>query len=136
MTPATQKDRHHASDDPAGDRATGRLSVIGGANPVHRAHAVPEPIAHQGEPTLIVRLPATPGRAPAAPPVAAKADLQVKRYHGGAANDERYTATLLAASATPAALLAALAAAASQIEDLARAGSPDDQVILNIAIRR
>ena len=133
MKPA---DRHHPSDDPRGNRATPRLRMIGGANPAHRAHAVPERVAPQAEPTPIVLLPAAPAGEPAAPPITAKADLRVKRYHGAAAEDDRYTAILRASSDAPAALLAALAAAASQIEDLARVGSPDDHLVLTLSIRR
>jgi hypothetical protein len=128
MKPATLKDRRHAFEKTDRDGKTARFTVIGRAT---AADATP-----QREPTPIGRPSVAPGQAAAAPPMVAAAELRVKRFHGTAAEDVCYTATLHASSAAPAALLAALADAAAQIEDLARAGSPGEHVILSVAIRR
>ncbi|CAA9527265.1 MAG: hypothetical protein AVDCRST_MAG73-506, partial [uncultured Thermomicrobiales bacterium] len=94
-----------------------------------------ERVAPHREPTPIVRLPVAPGQEPV-PRAVAEADLRVKRFRGDAVVQERYTVSLRAASAAPAALLAALADAAGRIEDLAADGSPDDYLVLTVAVRR
>ena len=139
MKLAMPKVRHRASEDPSRDGKPARFTMIGGsagADAAPWAPVVPEQVAPRRELAPLVRLPVAPGRAPAPPRVVAEADLRVKRYRGGGAEDERYTATLRASAAAPAALLAALADAAHQIEDLVRDGSPDDHVVLNVTIRR
>ena len=81
-----------------------------------------------------MRLPAAPGRGPAALPVLAGTKLQVERFPGGVVEDERYRIEFRPSAAVSAALVAALAGAATQIEVLDRSGSPDEPVILNVAI--
>jgi len=140
MALAMQSDRHHTHsvDDPEEDRQSGRVTTIGRGDVVQRPRANSARPTRRQDLTLIVHLPVVPAivLAPAAPRVAAEANLQVKRFHNGVAEDDRYTAALDAASDAPAALLAALADAATRIEDLVRAGAPDDHVIMTISIRR
>jgi len=130
---------HPTNEDSGLDDPAGRLSVINGAAsvaPPPWPHGAPVPIAPRRYPVPIVRVPVDSGREPATPRVVAQADLQVKRFHGRRADDQRYTATLHPASTAPAELLAALTEAAREIEDFTRAGSPEDHLILTIAIRR
>lgn len=134
MRPARRTDRHNAAHGPGGTH----LTLIDAAGAAPRAHAAQARSVPPRELAQIVHLPVAPTvvREPAAPRVVAEASLQVKRFHGGVADDDRYTATLHAASDAPAALLAALADAATRIEDLVRAGAPDDRLIMTISIRR
>lgn len=138
MALAMQSDRQYTTDDPKADRQSARVTTIDRAEIATPPETGPAPFSRQRDLTPIVHLPVTPAivLAPAAPRVAAEANLQVKRFHDGLAEDDRYTATLDAASDAPAALLAALADAAARIEDLTRAGAPDDHVIMTISIRR
>ena len=126
-------------EDSGRDGKTARFTVIDGAAGADTApstRAIPERGASYRALAPVVRRPVAPGRAPMALGVVAEANLQVKRYHDAAAPEKACTVTLHAASAAPAALLAALADAASRIEDLGRDGTPDDRVILTVAIRR
>lgn len=139
MKVAMLKDRRSASGEPDRDDPPGHLTVIGGGASAEAdvwPHGALHPSAPSRNGAPIVRLPVGRGRAPAPPRVVAEADLHVKRFHGHRAGGKRYTATLHAASAAPAALLTALADAAREIDDFTRESAADDHLILTIAIRR
>ncbi len=139
MKLALLRDRGHRFDalHRAGKAAgVGLIGEPAGGDAAPWAQAASEPDAPHRESSPIVRLLVTPGPVPEGPRVVAEATLQVKRFQGGAVEDERYTATLHADSATPAALLAALADTTRQIERLGQRGSPEDHLILTIAIRQ
>ena len=139
MKLAMLRDQGHRFDVLRRAGKAARLALIGraaGADATPWVQAASERFTFHREPTPIVRLLVTPGPVPEVPRVVAEANLRVKRFQGGAVEDERYTATLQASSAAPAALLAALADTTRQIERLGQCGSPDDHLVLTIAIRQ
>jgi hypothetical protein len=84
----------------------------------------------------IVRLPVGEhGCAPRAD-VVARAEVSVRQSRGWHVDEERYLATLHAASGAPAAMLAALVDAAGEVEKLRHESDPDEHVIIHITIRR
>jgi hypothetical protein len=67
--------------------------------------------------------------------VEVKAEVQTKRFSDRSVDAERYTATVRAADNSPYAIMAALVEACGGIEEFRHAGSPGDQVILQISLR-
>ena len=133
------RDRSDDNQSQRHDAKNARFTVVGGAASAQKTswlQADSERFTSRRDIAPIVAFPVAPAHESAQPRVTVEADLHLKRFHGRSVEDERYTATLNAASDAPAALLAALADAARQIEDFVRTGAPDDHLVLNIAIRR
>jgi hypothetical protein len=74
-------------------------------------------------------------RWPSPEPVSMQAEVRAKRFTEQGVEDDRYTATIAARSAAPAALIAALAEACAAVEDLRRAARPDERVMVEIRLR-
>jgi hypothetical protein len=64
-----------------------------------------------------------------------KAEVQTKRFDDRSVDAERYTATVRAHDNSPYAIMAALVEACGGIEEFRHAGTPGDQIILQISLR-